>query len=1118
MTAENAVCPKARRRRVRRRVHFSLWSILLLVLATIGLALLSLSVTGTMVALPKWAIERIEARINTQTDSVNLSLSRVELGVGKLGRPRLRLVDLGLRDETGLDIGRLNAVEGTVLLRPLLSKQVVPADLSLSGAQITMRRQRNGAFDLSFGQGVGASGDLAAALHRIDALFTTGILSELAQIQADNLTITLEDARSGRIWQVTDGALRVDQTEDAVDMTLSFDVFNQTEELAETVLGFRSVKGSSVAHLTATFENALARDIAAQSPLLTFLGLVDAPISGALRTVIDEDGAVSSLAGTLEFGAGSLSPDRTAPPVRFTGAKIYLDYDPEQERMNFPQMALKTDWGEIEADGHSYLRGWSDGWPTELLGQLKVTSARINPPDLFEAPLNFDHGAADFRLRLDPFQVDVGQFAVTHDGALVRGTARIGIGAGGWDIAVDARADHVAPEQVVRFWPLTGAQNTRAWARDNISGGQFTDVALAWRKRGDQPARTALNAGFEDVTIRPVKQMVPLENASGLFSIDGQRLAVSAYRGVLRPKNRDGQGVGVLDASGTRFVIPRMARPRAPGAPVQPVPAWVDMSVQGPVKAALHLLDSKPFSIFRDQTNSTIGPDMATGHVALKGRIDIAMQPKPPRDAINYRLSGRLSDVASDRIVAGRMLDLPHADLSVSKQEISIEGAGTLSGLPVTGRWVQALEGGTSTGRSVVSGNLTLNEAFLEAFQIALPKGSVSGAATGRYEIALERGAAPRMVLEAPLKGVGLAIAPLGWSKSKASSGNLRLSGKLGAAPVIDEFTLKAPGLSADGSIILSEGGGLVAAQFDRVRLGGWLDAPVTLTGRGAGKPVAVTVKGGSVDMRNATLGAGGGGAGGGAGGGEPVPISLLLDRLVLSEGIAVSGFSGDFTQTGRGLSGRFRGRIGGGPEISGTAAPQPNGTAFRLRTNDAGGVLRAANVFNSARGGKMDLILAPGGAKGVYDGNLSVAGVDIHDAPAMAELLSAISVVGLLQQLGGQGIPFSRVEARFRLDPEKVTIYEGTAEGHAMGISMDGYYSLGSQQLDMQGVISPFYIVNSAGRIFARKGEGLIGFNYHLNGTTKNPSVSVNPLSLLTPGFLRDIFRRRSPERDDGQ
>ncbi|MCK7475762.1 MAG: hypothetical protein MZV49_24990 [Rhodopseudomonas palustris] len=61
--------------------------------------------------------------------------------------------------------------------------------------------------------------------------------------------------------------------------------------------------------------------------------------------------------------------------------------------------------------------------------------------------------------------------------------------------------------------------------------------------------------------------------------------------------------------------------------------------------------------------------------------------------------------------------------------------------------------------------------------------------------------------------------------------------------------------------------------------------------------------------------------------------------------------------------------------------------------------------------------------------------------------------------------------------------------------------------------MISPIYLLNGIGAILTRRGEGLFGFNYtrDRHGATE-PAVSVNPLSILTPGMFRDIFRRPAP------
>ena len=125
-----------------------------------------------------------------------------------------------------------------------------------------------------------------------------------------------------------------------------------------------------------------------------------------------------------------------------------------------------------------------------------------------------------------------------------------------------------------------------------------------------------------------------------------------------------------------------------------------------------------------------------------------------------------------------------------------------------------------------------------------------------------------------------------------------------------------------------------------------------------------------------------------------------------------------------------------------------------------------------------------------------------------MAALLNAVSVVGLLDEMNGAGIYFEEVEADFRLTPNRMTLSRASAVGPSMGISMDGVFATDTGQIAFQGVITPVYILNGIGSIFTRKGEGVFGINYGLSGAATSPKVSINPLSALAPGALRDAFR----------
>ena len=121
-----------------------------------------------------------------------------------------------------------------------------------------------------------------------------------------------------------------------------------------------------------------------------------------------------------------------------------------------------------------------------------------------------------------------------------------------------------------------------------------------------------------------------------------------------------------------------------------------------------------------------------------------------------------------------------------------------------------------------------------------------------------------------------------------------------------------------------------------------------------------------------------------------------------------------------------------------------------------------------------------------------------------------------MLEQLNGQGIVFADYQVRFRLTPRQVIITSGIAVGASMGVSMDGVYNLVPSTLYLQRVLSPIFFLNAIARLFTRMGEGLFGFNYRITGKAADPTVRVNPLSILTPGMFRELFKRPPPKVEE--
>jgi hypothetical protein len=394
-------------------------------------------------------------------------------------------------------------------------------------------------------------------------------------------------------------------------------------------------------------------------------------------------------------------------------------------------------------------------------------------------------------------------------------------------------------------------------------------------------------------------------------------------------------------------------------------------------------------------------------------------------------------------------------------------------------------------------------------FDLPLPEGMVRGEGRADYVLSLpaDPETPPRLNLTSDLDGLDMGLAALGWRKPPDQLGELEVTASLGDVPEIEELALRTRDLSFDGAIELAEEGRLERARFEDLKLGNWLNAEVELIPSPGGGPPTISVLGGTMDLRQLELA-------GGRGGDDTGPISLRLDRLTVSNGIAFAPLVGRIEFGGQGLSGTFEARINGQTPIQGTLSPANAGTAIRITSADAAGVLRDAGLTPSARGGTLDLVLTPvaDAPSGTFNGEFLIEGARIKDASAMAKLLDAVSVVGLIDQLGGAGIRFDTIDGRFRLDRRQIRLTQAAAVGPSIGISADGIYDMPSERMDFRGVVSPVYFLNGIGSFLTRRGEGLFGFNYRMAGPAADPSVRVNPLSILTPGAFRQIFRRAPP------
>ncbi len=194
----------------------------------------------------------------------------------------------------------------------------------------------------------------------------------------------------------------------------------------------------------------------------------------------------------------------------------------------------------------------------------------------------------------------------------------------------------------------------------------------------------------------------------------------------------------------------------------------------------------------------------------------------------------------------------------------------------------------------------------------------------------------------------------------------------------------------------------------------------------------------------------------------------------------------------------------------------------FLLQSENVDDLLRGIGLTESLEGGALSLSgtlhdtpLTEGKRVRSMEGSYAVSSFTVRKVPILAQLLTLASFSGLRDTLTGKGIRFDGAKGNFSYYNQRLDLTEGLLVGSSLGISVQGAIDRQVHRLSLGGTLVPAYGLNSAigkvpllGRLLAgREGEGVVGVSYRVFGDTDAPSVIVNPLSVFTPGFIRQLF-----------
>jgi len=740
--------------------------------------------------------------------------------------------------------------------------------------------------------------------------------------------------------------------------------------------------------------------------------------------------------------------------------------------------------------------------------------------------------------------------------SVLRATGRFDRGADHLTASLGLDLDHVAFADLPRLWPAGVGRGARAWVTENITAGVAHDghVEIELAATPDLSDVTLTRATGtltgDGLVVHWLRPVPPIVDGSAVLNIlDPDTLEIVVHSGHQQPEVATPGPQGVTQAGtqgrATQGLSLNGGRMRITGIMQHDQFGTIEAQIAGPLPDAIALLRNPRLQLL---ARHDLPLDRPAGQVAGTVTLSLPLEDRVTMDDVAIRAHAHLDGVHLSGGVAGRDLDQGVLDLDANVDGLTMTGTAALAGIPANlaaSMDFRAGGPGQILQRISVSGHPTAHQLAAAGLDVGAMLDGTLGLDAALSE---RRDGAGDIAVTADLAPATVTLAALAWHKpagaAMTASGRLLLSHDRLAG--IDNILVRGDGVVAEGRVTCVDGKPSMV-RFDRVVLGrsearGTIRLPITEAGQAnAAGPIAVSLTGPTLDL-SARLthrpGPHSPPAKHEPPSGPHWTLDASFDRVIMAGDHQLTGLVARVDSDGGltrrlevdGLTGPkapFKLRIVPTPPTAqpgGAVQPapaqsetQPGTRTVTATAANAGDLLAGLDVVTRMQGGRLHVT-------GTYDdttpdhtldGTGELTDFRIHDAPALARLLQAMTLYGLVDVVRGPGLGFTRLDVPFRLTETTLTLNDARAFNSSLGLTARGTIDLDLERAAIEGTIVPAYFFNSLlgnipllGRLFSPEpGGGLFAASYSLRGPLDNPEVSVNPLSALTPGFLRGVF-----------
>jgi uncharacterized protein DUF3971/AsmA-like protein len=658
------------------------------------------------------------------------------------------------------------------------------------------------------------------------------------------------------------------------------------------------------------------------------------------------------------------------------------------------------------------------------------------------------------------------------------------------------KLSHVPAARLGALWPHGVSPGGRRWITANLPEGILDELSVQLGIKLD-PANLAVqfydprgSMRYRDLTVEYLDGLPPVKKVSGTATLGDRHLEFAVAGGALKGLKVTGGTVAISNI----------------GAPVETL--GVDLGVSGPLQDVLETIDAKPLHYAHEA-----GIDPAR----LGGKADAQLHFKLPLladlkfDAVEYAAKAMLTGVSYAKIALGRGLTDGNFALDLGRAGVHAHGKGKFDAVPAT------IDGNLyfhpkSGPRAQYRIGLTLDDAARRRLDWDDPDHLVGPVGIDMTYSVPSSGTSSRLDAALDLGGAQLASPEAGWKKPPHQPASAKVVAELNDEVVtrIPQLDIKAPGLDGRLAIALDpRDRGIERVDIRHLTLvdndfagtisrrpeGGWR-ADI----RGARLDVHRVLKRAIEDDT--------------AGNPMPLAIDAHVARLILGPHREAQNVSASLLrERGAWQSVKIDGRYPNGRRL----ALALGGQRLHLESDDLGASLALFGIADNVVGGNLaiDGTLRDENGHRVLRAHLDGADYSLVRAPALARLLSLTSLDGIAGLMSGSGIPFTTLRGDIVFTRGQIAIERLLAYGGALGVTAQGWLSPGQDRIAVDGTLAPAYALNSVignfpvlgSILMGGEGQGLFAAAFRLTGSNDDPSVSVNPLSALTPGLLRHLF-----------